>query len=97
MALNYFKKFKNLFGGLDINSIKSGLNYGRKFINIAKDIDKLGQTHNIDVVNKITDRLINNKKFKQFEKVIGVSEGIIETIETQKKSGLFNPVSQKFK
>src|SRR5690348_15248043 len=67
MALNYLKKFKNLFGGLDINSIKSGLNYGRKFINIAKGINELGQKHNIDAVNKITDRLINNKNFKQFE------------------------------
>ena len=90
MALNSLKKFKNLFGGLDFNSIKTGLNYGRKFINIAKDINELGQKHNIDAVNKITDRLINNKNFKQFEKAVGVSEGIIGAIETNKKSGLFN-------
>ena len=81
---------KTFSGNLDLNTLRNGLGYSKKFLNIIHDIDKLGKTHNIDVINKITDRLMNNKKFKQFEKVIGVGEGIIGAIETQKKSGLFN-------
>ena len=76
MSLSSGNKLKNFFGGLDLNTIRKGFEYSKKFLGIINDVDKLGKTHNIDVINKITDRLKNNKNFKQFEKVIGIGDSI---------------------
>ena len=85
-------KLKNFLGGLDLNTIKSGLNHSKRFLNIIKDSDELAKKHDIDVVKKITDRIVNNKNFKKVEKVVDGADKVVGVIENNKGRNLFNRV-----
>ena len=77
---------------MNLQSIKRGLNYGKKGLNLINYIGELGNKHDVELIKNITDKLKGNKIYKNVEKGINIGDTVINGLETSKNSGLFNPV-----
>ena len=83
---------KRLYGSLNINNIKRGLDYGGKILKLTREIGEVGSRSDIEGVKRLSDRIINNPTFKHLENGVQVSKNLISGYEQNRQGGLLNPI-----
>ena len=85
-------KIKRFIGALDLNTFKNLLREGKKGFDLLHNIDRYAGDHDIQFVKKITDKLLENKNFKRFEKGVNIGNNVIDAVNKSKESGLLNKI-----
>jgi len=88
-------RLRKFYDGLNYNNFRKGLNYSKKIISGIKDVNELSKKYNIDSVSRLTDKVIQNDKFKKFESGINTIDNLDKVYSHTKGLKINNIVPRK--